>query len=77
MMAGKPENEQLLRLRLRQMEYGQYPFDFNSSGELVRRLLADILSATEAARKFRSKLEFCTQENAILKEQVSFFILNF
>ena len=63
-------SEPLLRKRLVQLDYADYEFEYKSSGALVARLVADLLSATEAARRFRGELDDALQENFVLKDQV-------
>jgi hypothetical protein len=65
------DNEQLLRKRLCQLEYADYEFDYKSSGSLIARLVSDLLSATDSAKRFRIELDQSLQENFALKDQVN------
>ncbi|KAJ3089136.1 hypothetical protein HK102_007124 [Quaeritorhiza haematococci] len=59
----------LLRHRLDQMGYKDYDFDIGSL-PLLRRLLADLINAVDAASKFRNKSDEEHRELLVWKDQV-------
>ncbi|KAJ3396651.1 hypothetical protein HDU92_002277 [Lobulomyces angularis] len=59
----------LTKHRLEQLDYGSYNFDKNSL-PLINRLLSDLISATDAAKKFKSKLDIQVTESENWKQQL-------